>query len=191
METDVDDANGKCDTYMIDLAAYIRSIIKQCRTVRDIAIKLHASIPSTYKTVYVVCDRYLEGSIKSSERVSRGEGDRVVLQNPDMKVPYNINSFLSVGKNKEDLFSLIKKVLIEIVRNRTIYFCFRECVEIRENVERTRPDLDCDHEEADTMLIALASRLDGGGIMVRSPSGDIDIVTLFVHHAMAFNGSIY
>ena len=60
---------------MIDLAAYVRTVIKQCKTVRYIATKLLASIPSSYDTVYVVCDTYLEGSIKSAERQTRGDGD--------------------------------------------------------------------------------------------------------------------
>ena len=32
-------------------------------------MKLLASIPPMYETVYVVCDTYIEGSIKTSERV--------------------------------------------------------------------------------------------------------------------------
>ena len=98
----------------------------------------------------------------------------------------DIDYFLSVGQNKEDLFNLIKRVLIEVTRDFTIYFCFSDCVEIKQNVESMRPDLHCDQEEADTMLVAYASLVNSGGVMVRSPSGDIDIVTLFLYHAMSF-----
>ena len=45
MEIDINDAHEKCKTYMVDLDAYIRSIIKQCTTVRDLANKLLASTP--------------------------------------------------------------------------------------------------------------------------------------------------
>ena len=40
----------------------------------------------------------------------------------------------------------------------------------------------CDHEEADTKLIAYASvaSVFANGVMVRSSSGDIDVVVLFV-----------
>ena len=75
MEVDFKDAQDSCKTYMIDLAAYVRCIIKQCKTVRDIATNLLASIPPTYETIYVVCDTYLEGSIKTVERQTRGDGD--------------------------------------------------------------------------------------------------------------------
>ena len=106
MEVGQNEAHNDCQTYLIDLAAFVRSIIAQCRTVRDIATKLIGSIPKNYDTVYIVCDTYKDDSIKSSERLSRGTGERNILKNPDMKVPYNINSFLSVDDNKEDLFRL-------------------------------------------------------------------------------------
>ena len=47
------------------------------------------------------------------------------------------------------------------------------------------PELTSDHEEADTKLVAFlrASQLPPGSTaMIRSPSGDIDIITLFVCH---------
>ena len=193
MDCHLDDAKEKCKTYMLDLAAYIRSVIKQCSTVRDIATKLLASIPSTYETLYVMCDKYEDGSIKTAERQSRaeGEGERVLLKSPDMKVPYNINSFLSVGQNKEDLFNLIRRVLAETASHLTIYFCFRNCLKIKNGVETVMPHLLCDHEEADTMLVAYAYQIDDGGITVRSPSGDIDIVALFVYHEMFINADIF
>ena len=133
----------------------------------------------------------MEGSITSAERKTRGDGNRCILKNPDMKVPYDFNYFLSVGQNKDDLFNLIKRVLIEVTRGFTIHFCFRDCVEIKQNVESMRPDLHCDHKEADTMLVAYASLVNSGGIMVRSTSGDTDIVTLFLYHAMSFDADIF
>ena len=191
MEIDINDAHERCKTYMVDLAAHVRSVIKQCTTVTDIVDKLLASIPSRYETVYVVCDTYLKGSIKSAERQTRGDGNRCILKNPDMKVPYDIDCFLSVGKNKEHLFNLLKMVLIEVTRDFTIYFCFRDCVEIKQNVKSMRPDLHCDHEEADAMLVAYASLVNSGGVMVGSPTRDIDIVTLFLYHAMSFDANIF
>ena len=93
MEIDISDAHEKRKTYMVDLATYVRSVIKNCTTVWDIADKLLASIPSRYDTVYVVCDTYLEGSIKSAEWQTRGNGSRCILKNLDMKVPYDIAFF--------------------------------------------------------------------------------------------------
>ena len=146
----------------------------------------HASI-----TIYAVCDTYLEGSINSTERKTRGDGNRYILKSLDMKVPYDIDCFLSVGQNKEDLLNLIKRVLIEVTRGLTIYFCFRGCVEIKKNVESMRPDLHCDHEEADTMLVAYASLVKSGDVMLRSLSGDIYIVTMFLYHVLSFDADIF
>ena len=47
------------------------------------------------------------------------------------------------------------------------------------------PSLSCNHEEADTKLVALtcvANVRQGDSVMVRSPSADIDILRLFVSH---------
>ena len=46
-------------------------------------------------------------------------------------------------------------------------------------------ELFSDHEEADTKLVALVQAADvasGEAVMVRSPSGDIDILALFLAH---------
>ena len=63
-------------------------------------------------------------------------------------------------------------------------------MQIKHNTELMRPDLSCDHEEADTMLVAYASQVKSGGVMVRSSSGDIDIIALFVYHAMNCDADI-
>ena len=128
-EVNSDEGNQHCNTYMIDLAAYVRSVINQCKTPRDIAKKLINSIPSSYKTIYVVCDTYYESlSIKANERNTRGSGDRLKLKTPDMKLPYSINNYLSVGENKEELFNLIRKSIREDgTQERKIYFCLRDC----------------------------------------------------------------
>ena len=65
METNLDNSQS-CATYMLDLAAYVRSVIKQCSTIRDITKKLLASTPSSYKTLYIICDKYEEDSIKTA-----------------------------------------------------------------------------------------------------------------------------
>ena len=51
-----------------------------------------------------MADSYSLEGIKSKERILRGVGKRYVLRNIDMKVPYDLDSFLSVGENKEGLF---------------------------------------------------------------------------------------
>ena len=82
----------------------------------------------------------------------------------------------------EDLFNLIRRALNDCTRDCTIFFCSRECFMLRNQSETLRHDLSCDHEEADTMLVAYASKVTDDGVTIRSSSGDIDIITLFVYH---------
>ena len=57
-------------------------------------------------------------------------------------------------------------------------------MQVKENIERMRPDLICDYEEADRMLVGYASQVNNEDVMVRSPPGNIDLITLFVYYAM-------
>ena len=77
------------------------------------------------------------------------------------------------------------------MKNCNIYFCFRDCTKITEDGEVLRPNLFCDHEEADSMLVAYAAKVLTGGVMVRSPSGDIDIIALLVYHSMNYETNVY
>ena len=109
-----------------------------------------------------------------------------------MKVPYDIKKYLSVGTNKEELFNLIRRAIAENnTRQVTVYFCLRDCFQIKQRDERPRPDLFSNHEEADTKLVAYAKLVNSGSAMVRSPSGDIDIVALFVYHFTDSNVNIF
>ncbi|XP_065068247.1 uncharacterized protein LOC135693647, partial [Rhopilema esculentum] len=64
------------------------------------ATNILASIPARYTQFVIVCETYKDNSIKGGERVKRGVSGRYVLTSPDMKVPYDFNSFLCNGKNE-------------------------------------------------------------------------------------------
>ena len=65
----------------------------------------------------VVVDSYSSGGIKSNGRwfwgnqhqIKRGAGERYVLLNIDIKVPYDLDNQLSVGENKKEFFKLIQR----------------------------------------------------------------------------------
>ena len=57
-------------------------------------------------------------------------------------------------------------------------------MQMKQNIETMRPDLICDYEEAGRMLVAYSSQVSNEGVMVRSPSGNIGVITLFVYYAM-------
>ena len=132
---------------------------------------------------------YEENSITGGERAARGTSERYFLRSPDMKVPNDFAGFLRNGSNKEMLFGLIQQSIEEDRANledRTVYFSNKRiCTMIKEDQVTVLPILNSDHEEADTKLVALVCVANVPGeesIMVRSPSGDIDILTLFVAH---------
>ena len=63
-----DDIPAECDVYLLDLAAYVRTVVSLCKSVRDIADHLLKSIPAQYKTVCIVADNYNDVSIKGGCR---------------------------------------------------------------------------------------------------------------------------
>ena len=113
-------------TYLLDLAAAIRSLIFTGSTIREMTSQIIATVPSQYTTLYIVCDIYKDNSIKGGERQARGSSERYVLTSPDMKVPYDFAGFLRNGENKEMLFNLIQKAIEEmrgdLLSGKTVFF---------------------------------------------------------------------
>ena len=106
-----------------------------------------------------------------------------------MKLPADMQSFLRNGANKETLFNLTEIELQEgkkKVGDKVIYFSnVNHCLKINQHVAFTITEKSSDHEEADTKLVALVGAANiehGKTVMIRSPSGDIDIIVLFIHH---------
>ena len=89
----------KLNTYYLDLAAAaIRSLVGPTSTIREMAQQILNAIPVQYTTVFLVCDTY--GENKTGETIKRGMSERYILTSPDMKVPYDLNSFLRNRENK-------------------------------------------------------------------------------------------
>ena len=106
-----------------------------------------------------------------------------------MKVPADFAKFLKNGENKKMLFDLIQQSIEDsrhTLNDRVVYFSnVSRCRRISQHEARPCPELACNHEEADTKLLALvkaAIHQAGKAVMVRSPSGDIDITALFIAH---------
>jgi hypothetical protein len=183
MQVDADDdVRNDCDVYMEDLAAFVRSSVSQCSNIRDLSTLLIKSKPSTCKRFYVMIDSYEDEGIKSGERKMRGTGERYVLNNLDMKIPYDINNFLSVGENKKNLFELIQRGVEEQELGETKVFFSKKgsMTELSNNTKVERSNLACNHIEADYMF-ALYCRMEDD-VLIRSRSGDIDIIVSLVGH---------
>lgn len=177
------------NTYFLDLAAAVRSLVGPVFTIREMATKLLSTIPSRYRTIVIACDTYKKNSIKGGERTKRGVSERYVLTSPDMKVPYDLSSFLCNGDNKEMLFNILQRAIVEggsQLGDRIVLFSNKsQCTKVAENGVEVLEGWASDHEEADTKLVALvkaANLSPNDAVMIRSPSGDIDILALFLSH---------
>lgn len=75
-------------------------MFNHCKTIRNIGCPLVKSIPKKCKNVQAVVDSYSSGGIKSNGRwcwgnqnqIKRGAGERYVLLNIDIKVPYDLDN---------------------------------------------------------------------------------------------------
>ena len=189
MTTDELPPPEKLNTYYLDLAAAIRSLVGPTSTIRAMARQILDGIPVRYTTVFHVCDTYRKNSIKAGERIKRGVSERYILTSPDMKVPYDFNSFLRNGENKEMLFDLLQLAIIQD-RNqlvgRTVMISNKtQCTKVTHDDVEVLENWASNHEEADTKLVALvkaANFTSDDTVMIRSSSGDIDVLALFLAH---------
>jgi len=162
--------------------------LKQCETIKQLAWRIINSVPGQFDGIFIVCDTYLPNSIKDGERRLRGEGKRYVIKSTSMKLPSDMADFLRNGQNKEMLFNLLETAIIEEktqLGDKTVYYSNKSwCTKITSTTSSRVDALLSDHEEADTKLVALVNscNLAGNTVLVRSPSGDIDILVLFLLH---------
>ena len=84
--------------FILDLAAAVRSTNAKQSTIRQFANRILQAIPHQMDATYVACDVYSGHSIKEAERKRRGQGERYILNSPDVKVPSDFDGFLSNGE---------------------------------------------------------------------------------------------
>ena len=74
------------NTYFLDVAAAVRSIVVKPDTIRELATRILQMVPPQYTKVFLVCDTYQQNSIKAGEREARGASNRYFLASPDIKL---------------------------------------------------------------------------------------------------------
>ena len=175
-----------------DLAEKILQIIVNC------AGASHAT------RIDFVSDRYPAVSIKNLERSKRAASGvtQIRIGGSIQKVPRQFKKFLSLGQNKESLIEFIFNHLCSMqlqakLRNLLLYFthgqrCHRFYVdEGNETRIEEVPELNSDHEEADTRLLLHAKNASTShrAVTVRSP--DTDVFILMLGHKSTIDASMY
>ena len=95
-------------------------------------------------------------------------------------------NFLRNGQNKEMLFNLLEDAMIEEKQNLhqvTMYFSNKSwCTKITSTIASRISSFLNEHEKADTKLVALVNAFNSSGntVLVRSTTGDINILILFL-----------
>ena len=176
--------------YIIDLMAAIRTVREIPDTFQDLAFKIIKSIPTGYKRVDIVADSYWPNSIKTSERTKRGLSEKILIKSSKAKIPREFSKFLSSSENKKRMIELLfdvfekncVKMLNLIKSNKLVISMEDSCRSLTLSAVEDVQCLTSNQEEADTKIFLHCAQIlkenDTDIVVVRSPSGDTDILVL-------------
>ncbi|XP_070581399.1 uncharacterized protein [Ptychodera flava] len=195
---------GKC-AVLVDAMAVIQMQSKVQATFGEFAASIFyqlRAIASKYGATRIdfVIDQYREPSIKNAERKRRattGTFNEIRITRPSLNMPRQLKKFLASGKNKESLllflFESWKEYESECLQGITMYVTKGElCYRLRSAngvMDVTEiPELQCDHEEADTRLLLHAQHASRVGevdnIVIRSPDTDVFMLAVSCAHQL-------
>ena len=181
---------------ILDAMAVLQTLTAIPETFGELATQLLVKTVNTAvylkcRRVDFVCDRYPHLSIKDLERDRRAvDGVQVVrLYSEHQKVPRQWKKFMTSGENKEELMKFLftswKKVDASLLRGVEVILSHEDkChrfIQLNEHlIYREVEELTCDHEEADTRMIAHAKHASQfyGNIVIKSPDTDVFFIAL-------------
>ena len=182
--------------YILDAMAILQTLSVLPATFGELATDLlvkivNIAVFSNSGRVDFVCDRYPSQSIKNLERDKRAVGGTHVVRiySEQQRVPRQWKKFMSSGENKEELmkfiFNTCRKADPQLLKGVEVFVAHEDkchkliasedeitCIEIEE--------LSCDHEEADTRMIAHARHASQSypNVIVKSPDADVFVIAL-------------
>lgn len=150
--------------------------------------------------IHFVIDQYWEKSVKDAERCKRSgyqlvdKGQILHIANGDVKVPNKWKPFLSSGNNKANLLEFLNRYWpgCKVSSHLQLFMTSKNgCIEMKFTPDELPiiheiNDLSCDHEEADTRLIAHAIHASHSVPTVMIVSPDTDVVIMTIGHAHRF-----
>lgn len=182
--------------YILDAMAILQTLSVLPATfgelAKDLLVKIvNMAVFSNCSRLDFVCDRYPSQSIKNLERDRRAIGGTHVIRlySEQQRVPRQWKKFMSSGENKEELMKFIfiswRKADPRLLKGVEVFLAHENkchkliesegvitCSEIEE--------LFCDHEEADTRMIAHARHAAQSyhSVIIKSPDTDVFLIAL-------------
>ena len=159
----------------------------------DVVLKnvIDIAVYNKSRRVDFVTDRYPAVSIKTAERLHRAASGTytVSILGDQQKVPKQWKKFLSVGSNKERLVEFLvqhwRNVPCSALQSTHLFATNKEkCYHYYSNGDSVTveevPELECDHEEADTRMFLHAQHAAASSdvVVIKSPDTDVFIIAL-------------
>ena len=136
----------------------------------------------------IIADTYQESSIKPTEKRKSGNSTKVLICSIKSRLPSDMNKFMLNNDNETPLIKLPFKFIIDekqrssctLDTEKIILSVDEECITVTYNSTEKNVDLKSNQEETDTKVILHAMNVirSSGDIVIRSPSGDTEIVVL-------------
>lgn len=190
---------------LIDAMALFQSMKIKVKTFGELAVHVLDGIVSLghsfgCQRVDFVGDRYPKISIKDLERQNRAAGgtQMIRISNAKQPVPRQWKKFLSAGQNKEEIMKFLfqhwSTLSSEKFNGKLVYLTHEnECHRFQATASTLSitevPELESDHEEADTRLLLHAHHASTNhqDIVIRSPDTDVFVIAVYAKESITKN----
>ena len=155
----------------------------------SIARKILSAVASGKgEEIHICLDKYIENSIKDSERKLRGADDAIyTITGPDQTMRQQGEKLLTNGNFKNELATFLMKEWTKdhywnVMNGKTLYVSYGgECLEYISNESQkitvvNQSYLQADHEEADTLIAFHLNNLPSRTVLVRASDTDVLVI---------------
>ena len=179
-----------------------RNIPETFGQLADVILKnvIDIAVYNKSQCVDFVTDRYPTVSTKNAERLHRAASGTyaVSILSDQQKVPKQWKKFMSVGSNKERLVEFLvqqwRNVRCSALQSTQLFVTNKEkCYHYSPNADAVTveevPELECDHEEADTKMFVHAQHAAASSdvVVIKSPDTDASVImSLHLHVKQPF-----
>ena len=151
---------------------------------------LSAVCTGTAKEIHICLDKYIENSLKDSERKRRGAVDSLyVIAGPEQTIRQNAQQLLQNGIFKNELGKFLlreweKDHHWNILEGKTPVAsfggkCYQYVPDNFNHITVTQPEhLQADHEEADTLIAFHIANISANNIIVRASDTDVLVILI-------------